>query len=167
MILKKIKLDSFPNFKKMVVAYWQELMPHSDLIQSHEGRENYFQERFPVEDASLNLFWAVENGRKRGFVALSVNAAKHSAMIEDFFVLPDFRRQGHGSAMVKALSLEMDNLGIELIELTVRRDNPQSLAFWEAQGFRIALHRLRQYRDPKQGISYIGALSSDFYGEER
>ena len=52
--------------------------------------------------------------------------------------------------------------GVELIECNVRRDNPQALAFWEAQGFRIALYRLRQYRDPKRGTSYVGALSSDF-----
>jgi ribosomal protein S18 acetylase RimI-like enzyme len=162
MILVRIKLDAIPDFKKMVVAYWHELMPHSDLVKSHEGREIYFQERFSFENDSLNLFWAVEDGRKIGFVAFSVNEAKHSAMIEDFFVLPEFRRRGHGSAMVNALSSETDKLGVELIELTVRRDTPQALAFWEAQGFRIALHCLRQYRDSKRGTAYIGALSSDF-----
>jgi ribosomal protein S18 acetylase RimI-like enzyme len=64
--------------------------------------------------------------------------------------------------MIKAVFTELDQLGVELIELNVRRDSPQALAFWEAQGFRIALHRLRQFRDPKRGTSYIGALSSDF-----
>jgi ribosomal protein S18 acetylase RimI-like enzyme len=47
-------------------------------------------------------------------------------------------------------------------ELTLRRDNPQALAFWEAQGFRIAHYLLRQYRDLQTGELFIGALSSDF-----
>ena len=51
---------------------------------------------------------------------------------------------------------------MELVDLNARRDNPQALAFWAAQGFRIALYRLRQYPDPKTGEAYIGALSSDF-----
>jgi len=54
---------------------------------------------------------------------------------------------------------------VQLIELNVRRDTPQALAFWESQGFRIASYRLHQYRDPKTGTSYIGALSSDFAEE--
>ncbi|MBV7330555.1 hypothetical protein KFU94_20385 [Chloroflexi bacterium TSY] len=53
-------------------------------------------------------------------------------------------------------------MGIEQIELNVRRDNPEALAFWQAQGFRIALYQMRQYRDPQTGQSFIGALSSDF-----
>ena len=63
--------------------------------------------------------------------------------------------------MVKAIFSKMNQLGMTLVELTVRRDTPEALAFWEAQGFRVALYRLRQYRDPVQGKAYIGGLSSD------
>lgn len=162
MNLERVQLSDMRDFRQMVGAYWQEIMPHSDIVKSHEGREAYFQERFSFEDDDLCLFWGVVDGRKVGFVAFTVNEAKHSAMIEDFFVVPEFRRQSHGSAMVKAVFTELDRHGVELIELHVRRDSPQALEFWEAQGFRIALHRLRQYRDPESGKSYIGALSSDF-----
>lgn len=64
--------------------------------------------------------------------------------------------------MIKTVFSKLDQLGLTLIELTVRRDTLQALAFWEAQGFRVALHLLRQYREPKRGIGYIGGLSSDF-----
>jgi ribosomal protein S18 acetylase RimI-like enzyme len=47
------------------------------------------------------------------------------------------------------------------VDLSVRRDTPQALAFWEALGFRIASYHLRQYRDPAAHQSFMGALSSD------
>ncbi len=162
MNLERVNLTDIRDFRQMVETYWQEIMPRSDVVKNQESQVAYFQERFPFGDDGLRLFWAVVDGRKIGFVAFVINEAKHSALIEDFFVLPEVRRSGHGSAMVKAVLAELDQLGVELIELNVRRDNPQALAFWEAQGFRIALHRLRQFRDPKRGIAYIGALSSDF-----
>lgn len=156
MKLERVHLCDIRDFRQMVEAYWQEIMPHSDVAKSYESREAYFQERFPFNDDELHLFWGVVNGRKRGFVAFTVNEAKHSAMIEDFFMAAEFRRQGYGTAMIKAVFTELNQLGVELIELNVRRDSPQALAFWEAQGFRIALYRLRQFRDPKRGTSYIG-----------
>jgi len=101
-------------------------------------------------------------GHGVGFIAYAVDAAKKSASIDDFFVVPEARRRGYGAAMVQVVYAQLDTLGVELVELNVRRDNPHTLAFWEVQGFRIALYRMRQYRDPKTGKSYIGALSSDF-----
>jgi ribosomal protein S18 acetylase RimI-like enzyme len=90
-----------------------------------------------------------------GFVAYAVDEARKSASINDFYVVPEARRRGYGAAMVQAVYAQLDQLGVELVELNVRRDNPQALAFWVAQGFRIALYRLRQYRDPKTGKAYI------------
>ena len=54
--------------------------------------------------------------------------------------------------------------GIRQLDLNVRRDNPNALSFWEAQGFGIAGYRLRMYRDPETGTAYKGVLSSDFVG---
>ncbi|WP_420645703.1 GNAT family N-acetyltransferase [Candidatus Leptofilum sp.] len=161
LVLERVRLAT-TELRQMVEAYWLELMPHSDVAKSPENREAYFQERFPLEMGEFHLYFAVVGGENIGFVALRVKQMKHAAMIEDFYVVPKARRQGYGSAMVKAVYTELDQLGVELIELTVRRDTPQALAFWEAQGFRVALHRLRQYRDPNRGIGYVGALSSDF-----
>jgi ribosomal protein S18 acetylase RimI-like enzyme len=49
----------------------------------------------------------------------------------------------------------------------VQRDNPQALAFWQAQGFGTAGCRMRIYPEPESGTvrssaaAYVGALSSD------
>jgi ribosomal protein S18 acetylase RimI-like enzyme len=162
MYLEKVSLTDILDLHRIVEAYWQELMPHSDVVKNPDRRAAYFRECFPLAGGNRYLYWAVAEGRRVGFVAYTVNAAKHSASIDDFYVLPEARRRGYGAAMVQAVSAQLDTLGVELVELHVRRDNPHALAFWEAQGFRIALYRLRQYRDPQTGKAYIGALSSDF-----
>lgn len=166
MKLRGVPLSDIADFRQMVETYWQEIMPHSARVKNQQSREAYFQERFPFGDDSLSLFWGIVDGRRIGFVAFSLNHTEHSAMIEDFYVVPEARRRGFGTELVNTLSVKLDQLGIELVELTVRRDTPQALAFWEAQGFRIAGYRLRQYRDPKHGTAYLGALSSDFSKEE-
>ena len=55
-----------------------------------------------------------------------------------------------------------DEKGIRQLDLNVRRDNPNALSFWKAQGLGIAGYRLRMYRDPETGTPYKGVLSSDF-----
>jgi ribosomal protein S18 acetylase RimI-like enzyme len=162
MDLEKVRLTDILNFRRIVEASWQEVMPHSDVVKHPDRREAYFRACFTWAGGNRHPYWAVASGRNVGFVAYAVDEAKKSASIDDFYVVPEEQRRGYGTAMVQALSAHLDRLGVELVELNVRRDTPHALAFWEAQGFRIALYRLRQYRDPQTGKAYIGALSSDF-----
>jgi len=98
-------------------------------------------------------YWALADEHRVGFIAYSLDREKRSASIDNFYVLPSERRQGYGTVIVQAVYACLDRLGVQLIELNVRRDTPQALAFWESQGFRIASYRLHQYRDPKTGTS--------------
>ena len=164
--LQPVQPTDEERFRAIVETYWQELMPHADMMQDAERRNRYFQERFPLENADRWVRWGMVEDEFVGFVAVALNLAKNQVMVEDFYVLPSERRKGYGGAMVKALYQQLDEVGVELVELSVRRDNPQALAFWEAQGFRIALYQLRQYRDPEMRVSFVGALSSDFIAED-
>ncbi|MFN8443649.1 MAG: GNAT family N-acetyltransferase [Caldilineaceae bacterium] len=158
--LKTIAQEELPQFRIHLEAYWQELMPHADVIKDVASRNRYFQERFV--EGGFELYVALEGTKQVGLLAVAVDDAKQSAVIEDFYVFPQSRRRGYGRAMVAALYERLDLRNITQVELSVRRDNPQALAFWEAIGFRIGAYRMRQYRDPKTGKSFIGALSSDF-----
>lgn len=160
--LERVSPEDIAEFQRMVEAYWQELMPLAAVIQDMEQRKVYFGKCFTWEAGNRHPFWAMIDGRKVGFISFEVSLENKSATVDDFYVALIERRKGYGAAMVRALYAHLDKLGIELIELHVRRDNPDALSFWEAQGFRIALHRLRQYRNPKTGTGFIGALSSDF-----
>jgi GNAT superfamily N-acetyltransferase len=120
-----------------VDTYWHELMPHAPVIHDAARRAAYFRERFAWEGGNRHPFWAVVDGRSVGFVSLALDEAKKLACINDFYVMPAERCKGYGSALVQALYRYLDEWGVELIELDVRRDNPA-------------------------GTAFIGALSSDF-----
>lgn len=160
--LQPIQPSEQAQLRSMAEAYWQEIMPTADVVQDAERRPRYFHERFPLDDEKRRVQWAIVEGRVVGFIAITINPVRKQVMVEDFYVLPSERRKGYGAAMIHALYQQVDKTAIAMVELTVRRDNPQALAFWEAQGFRIAHYLMRQYRDPKTGQLFIGALSSDF-----
>ena len=160
--LKQVSPHEIFEFQQMVHAYWQELMPHASVVRDLASREAYFAKRFTVDSDNAFCHWSIVASRKVGFVSYVVSPAHKSATVEDFYVDPAERRKGYGSATVRTLCEQFDKVGVQRIELNVRRDNPDALSFWEAQGFRVALYRLRQYRDPKTGTGFIGSLSSDF-----
>ena len=154
------------DFRQLVEAYWQEIMPQASTIQTAAQREIYFNERFTWSGEERHPYWATRNSYPIGFVSFAIETARKWAQVEDFYVIPRVRRQGVGTALGQWLFSHLDSLGIEQIDLNVRRDNPAALAFWQAQGFGIALYRLRQYRDPATGTAFVGALSSDFSADE-
>ncbi|MFN8493392.1 MAG: GNAT family N-acetyltransferase [Caldilineaceae bacterium] len=162
MQLKPVQPTEQERFRLIAEAYWQELMPHADVLQSAEQQERYFQEEFTWAGGDQHPHWAMRDGQIVGFVSFSLDQERKTAYINDFYILPEARRQGNGVALLQALYRRFDEIGVECVELSVRRDNPRGLAFWEAQGFRIGSYRMRQYRDPKTGQAFIGALSSDF-----
>ncbi len=158
--LRLIEAREQQEFRRMVEAYWQELMPHADVLQDEASRDRYFGESFQWLGESERPYWALHADEPVGFLAFSRSG--QTIYIDDFYVIPAARRAGIGREMVEALNQRFDQLGITLVELSVRRDNPRALSFWEACGFRIANYRLRQYRDPNTGERFIGGLSSDF-----
>ena len=149
-------------FRQLVAAYWRELMPKAVVLSDPARQERYFHEVFAWSGESRLPRWALDGERRVGFVSLSFDRLHQSATIDDFYILPGERRKGYGTQVVEAVFALLAHTDIEAVELNVRRDNPAALAFWEAQGFRIAHYRLRQYRDPHSGERLIGALSSDF-----
>ena len=151
------------RFRPLVDAYWLETMPTADTVRSSDRRDAYFADRFPLSSPEPRIFWCLSEGSPVGFVSFSISGT--SAKINDFYVVPAQRREGIGSFLVQAVTEITDGLGIDRIDLNVRRDNPSALTFWESQGFMIGHHELTQYRDPHKRIGFRGALSSDFAEE--
>ncbi len=151
------------RFRPLVDAYWLETMPTADTVRSSDRRDVYFADRFPLSSPEPRIFWCLSEGSPVGFVSFSISGT--SAKINDFYVVPAQRREGIGSFLVQAVTEITDGLGIDRIDLNVRRDNPSALTFWESQGFMIGHYELTQYRDPHKRIGFRGALSSDFAEE--
>ena len=151
------------RFWPLVDAYWLETMPTADTVSSSDRRDAYFADRFPLSSPEPRIFWCLSEGSPVGFVSFSICGTR--AKINDFYVVPTHRREGIGTFLVQAVTEITDRLGIDRIDLNVRRDNPSALTFWESQGFMIGHYELTQYRDPRNRIGFQGALSSDFAEE--
>lgn len=137
-------------FRAMAEAYWRELMPRADAARDRTRRAAYFQERFSWDGGPGHPLWALVDERRIGFAMFRVSDDRRVAHIHDFYVVPPARRRGHGGAMVRELLAQLDRLGVGQVDLNVRADNPGALAFWQAQGFDLALYRLRQYRNREE-----------------
>ena len=138
------------RFRPLVEAYWLEIMPHADTVCTSDSRDSYFADRFPLSSTEPRVFWGLSEGSPVGFISFSISGTR--AEINDFYVVPAKRRRGIGTFLVKSTIEITDSLGIGRIDLNVRRDNPEALKFWEAQGFMIGHYELIQYRDPKKRV---------------
>ena len=154
--------SEIPQFRLMVEAYWQEMMPKAASLQTPEARDAYFAREFTWAGGNDHPYWAIADDTYVGFIAFEVELTSKFACINNFYIVPEARRKGNGSALMQWIFTHLDSLGIEQIDLNVRRDNPHALAFWQSQGFGIAKYHLRQYRDPVTHTAFKGVLSSDF-----
>jgi ribosomal protein S18 acetylase RimI-like enzyme len=141
-VVQIVRIDSedLLSFRKMVGAYWQE-------VQGSVHREAYFQSRFSLDGENDGLYWAAVGDHRIGFLMFRVYEDGAHAHIHDFYVIPEERRKGYGTAMVKWLLQYLDHLGVAQIDLHVRVDNPGAIEFWKAQGFDIFQYRFRRYRE--------------------
>jgi ribosomal protein S18 acetylase RimI-like enzyme len=142
---------------RVALAYWQELMPKAAVL---DDTASYFSSRFNWQGDIKRPYWALLNSARIGFVSFTLKPPR--ATIHDFYILPEHRRRGYGTQLLNRTLTRFDAHQIERIDLNVRCDNPSALAFWQSNGFGIALYRLRQYRNPATGEAYDGTLSSDF-----
>jgi ribosomal protein S18 acetylase RimI-like enzyme len=162
LIVEQVDPADAGAFREMAEAFWKELMPHADAIQTPARRDAYFRQAFGWDGEDDHPHWARVDGRRVGFLSFCTDVGQRRARVSNLYVVPEERRKGYGTAMVRWLCGHLDALGVERIDLDVRRDNPDALAFWRAQGYGVAGYRMRQYRDPVRGVAYEGALSSDF-----
>ena len=148
-------IDNVNNtiFRQMIFAYWNELMPKAQVLQTQEKREEYFKSEF----ASGVVFGAWADVKLVGYIHLQVNDDVGS--LDGIYIIPEARRQGNGTRLMNWAFAYFDQLGIGQIDIYVRRDNPKAKAFYEALGFGVAGYRMRLYRENGQILP--GVLSSD------
>ena len=94
-----------------------------------------------LEDSHTRVFVAEVEGRVVGYV-LGVVVDLLPEMFEqqaggflaDIYVEADWRRQGHGSDLVAALSDWFREQGLGYYEWHVPASNPAAVAFWQSMG---------------------------------
>ena len=158
--IEPVPIAAREQFRAMVEAYWREVMPHASACQSPEARDGFFEEIFTWAGGNRHPHWVLMEEQPIGFVSFEIEGG--IARVHDFYVVAEHQRKGYGTKIVDWLFVHFDGMGVRQLDLHVRRDNPNALLFWMAQGFGIAGYRMRMYRDPETHTAYKGVLSSDF-----
>ena len=139
-----ITRDQELSFRKIVMEYWQFVVPSSFLLTNPVQAEAEYQSRYRWNGGNNNPYWIKFEGQPIGFFMMRVYQAGTAAYIHDFYLVEEARGKKHGSALYHLLRDYLKNRGVNQIYLSVQADNPRALAFWENQGFQIIYHRLAQ-----------------------
>ncbi len=80
-------------------------------------------------------------GRLVGYLAVcygySIEFAGRDAFVDEFFLLPEARGQGLGSAVLAAVQQAMPALGVAALHLEVERGNQRAHRLYQASGFEL------------------------------
>jgi ribosomal protein S18 acetylase RimI-like enzyme len=142
MIIVPVKRSEALAFREMLVDYWRDLVPETAFLGDPVLAEAHFLQRYRWSGSSNNPFWATNNGRRVGFLMYRIYENGIMAYIHDFFVIPDSRRQGLGTAIFSQLCTHLFNMGVRNLELSVLAHKPGAYSFWERQGFELESYRL-------------------------
>ncbi len=132
------------KFREWLRRYREEIVgePPPD-----EWLDGYIRHIFNEQGKSRHIWWAVEEGRRIGFAVaiLSAQASDRQRIqgtIAEFFVYPEYRREGYGRRMAEAVIEFLNGQGANDIHASVTAGNVRGLRFWEACSFMISRYVL-------------------------
>ena len=103
--LREITTEEQDELRAMVAAYWAELVPDAPVAHDPRRAAAYFAEHFRFGDDTVSLWWVLVDAAKVGFVRVDrwSTEDERGGFIRDFFIGPDVRRRGVGTAVVQAI----------------------------------------------------------------
>jgi ribosomal protein S18 acetylase RimI-like enzyme len=112
-----------------------------------EWLDAYIRHIFSEQGKSRHIWWALDEQRPIGFaVAIitpqSAGSQRMQGTIAEFFVYPEFRREGFGRRMAEAVLEFLQSQGAHDIHASVTTGNVRGLRFWEACSFQISRYVL-------------------------
>jgi len=112
-----------------------------------EWLDAYIRHIFSEQGKSRHIWWALDEQRPIGFAVaiITPQAAGSQRMqgtIAEFFVYPEYRREGFGRRMAEAVLDFLQSQGAHDIHASVTTGNVRGLRFWEACSFQISRYVL-------------------------
>lgn len=109
--------------------------------------DHYLEVLFADQGKHRHILWAVDAGRKVGFTVAVLskhwaNKGRTQGVVGEFFIYPEYRREGRGRQLAQALIAWLKEQGADEIQSAVIAGNVRGLRFWEAIGFQIARYSL-------------------------
>lgn len=112
-----------------------------------EWLDGYLKHIFAEQGRSRHIWWATENGKLIGFAVgiltpQSATGARMQGTIAEFFIYPEYRREGYGRRMAEAVIDFMHAQGANDIHASVTAGNVRGLRFYESCSFLISRYVL-------------------------
>ncbi|MDQ7819962.1 MAG: GNAT family N-acetyltransferase [Armatimonadota bacterium] len=112
-----------------------------------EWLDAYLKHIFSEQGRHRHIWWGVADGRRVGFAVAIVTpqvADRHrlQGMIAEFYVYPEYRREGYGRRMAEAVIAFLRERGCQDVHASVSAGNLRGLRFWEACSFQISRYVL-------------------------
>lgn len=142
--------DSLAEMWLALVAFHQAL--NEDLPGAAQGGEVRYSRRIleRLDDPFMRALIAEVDGQPVGFVLgmivdlmPDIFAQEPTGFLADIYVEPEFRRQGIGRTLVKALRDWFRREEVKYFDWHVAAHNPEGLAFWHSIGGRDVMLRMR------------------------
>jgi GNAT superfamily N-acetyltransferase len=107
----------------------------------------YCESLFADQGKHRHVWWGVDSGRKIGFAVAVIskhwaNKGRTQGVIGEFFIYPEFRREGLGRRLAQAVIEWLKEHGADEIQSGVFAGNVRGLRFWESVGFHLARYSL-------------------------
>lgn|SRR5574341_1603875 len=107
----------------------------------------YLKHIFAEQGRTRHIWWGMAEGKRVGFAVaiLSVASAANSrtqGTIAEFFVYPEYRREGYGQRMAEAVIEFLHQQGAQDIHASITAGNVRGLRFYESCSFLISRYVL-------------------------
>lgn len=112
-----------------------------------EWLDAYLKHIFGEQGKNRHIWWGMDDGRTVGFVVAIVtpqlpDKQRVQGMVAEFFVYPEFRREGYGRRMAEAVIEFLHSKGANDVHASVTSGNVRGIRFWEACSFQISRYVL-------------------------
>ncbi|CQI97146.1 acetyltransferase (GNAT) family protein [Yersinia rohdei] len=142
-ILRAMQSDEFNNYRKIFITeYMQDLSsnsgysPEQALTHATQSFDSYLPAGINSPNNTLYCIENQDNPRQLvGYLWYGLGKDDNAAFIKDFYVLPQYQRQGYGSSCLQELERLLVAQGIFEIKLRVAADNPQAKRLYEQMAF--------------------------------
>ncbi|HET6782186.1 MAG TPA: GNAT family N-acetyltransferase [bacterium] len=112
-----------------------------------EWLDAYLKHIFLEQGKNRHIWWGVDEGKKIGFAVailtpLAPDRSKVQGMVAEFFIYPEYRREGVGRRLAEAVIEFLHKQGANDVHASVTAGNVRGLRFWEACSFQISRYVL-------------------------
>lgn len=112
-----------------------------------EWLDAYLKHIFSEQAKTRHIWWGISESRRVGFAVAIVtpqpaDRQRLQGMVAEFYVYPEYRREGYGQRMAEAVIEFLHARGCPDVHASVTAGNVRGLRFWEACSFAISRYVL-------------------------